>query len=121
MGGANIEIDADTDVMNLRTDIAVDDMDFDMPFLALGIRDFRLTGNTYDPVRNKNIPDLFAKVDLDIYKRANSLGVDSLAIDLNSFNADITMGGVLVGGTSIGTVFVDDLAITNTQLLVYGH
>lgn len=121
MGGANIEIDADTDVMNLRTDIAIDDMDFDMPFLALGIRDFRLTGNTYDPVRNKNIPDLFAKVDLDIYKRANSLGVDSLAIDLNSFNADITMGGVLIGGTSIGTVFVDDLAITNTQLLVYGH
>jgi hypothetical protein len=121
MGGANIEIDADTDVMNLRTDIAVDDMDFDMPFLALGIRDFRLTGNTYDPVRNKNIPDLFAKVDLDIYKRANSLGVDSLAIDLNSFNADITMGGVLVGGTSIGSVFMDDLAITNTQLLVYGH
>jgi len=121
MGGANIEIDADTDVMNLRADIAVDDMDFDMPFVAFGIRDFRMTGNTYDPVRNKNIPDLFVKVDLDIYKRANSQGTDSLAIDLNSFNADMTMGGVQIGGTSIGSVFLDDLAVTNTRMLVYGH
>lgn len=121
MGGANVEIDADTDVMNVRADIAVDDMDFDMPFLAFGIRDFRLTGNTYDPVRNKNIPDLFAKVDLDIYKRPNSQGADSLAIDLNTFNADLTMGGVLVGGTSIGSVFMDDLAISNTRMLIYGH
>lgn len=121
MGGANIEIDADTDVMNLRADIAIDNMEFDAPFLAVGIRDLRLTGDTYDPVRNKNIPDLFAKVDLDIYKGSNSLGVDSLAVDMDSFRADMTIGGVLVGGTSIGSIFMDDLAITNTQMVIYGH
>ncbi len=121
MGGANIEIDADTDVMNLRADIAIDNLEFDAPFLAVGIRDLRLTGDTYDPVRNKNIPDLFAKVDLDIYKGSNSLGVDSLAVDMDSFRADMTIGGVLVGGTSIGSIFMDDLAITNTQMVIYGH
>lgn len=121
LGGANIEIDAATDVMNLRADIAIDDLDFDAPFVAFGIRDLRLTGDTYDPVRNKNIPDLFAKVDLDIYKRDNSLGVGSLAIDLNEFRADVTIGSMLVGGVSIGSMFVDDLAVTNTAMVVYGH
>ncbi|KPP97679.1 DUF6160 family protein [Marinobacter sp. HL-58] len=121
MGGANIEIDTATDNLNFRADIAIDDMDFDMPFIALGIEDLSLTGADYDPVRNKNIPDLFAKVDLDIYKRQNSQGVDSLAIDMDEFRADITMGGVIVGGTSIGRVFMDDLAVTNTRMLVYGH
>lgn len=121
MGGANVEIDTATDVMNFRADIAIDDMDFDVPFLALGLRDVRLTGDTYDPVRNKNIPDLFAKVDLDIYKRANHAGTDSLAVDMQSFTADMTIGGVLVGGTSIGSMAMDDLAITNTRMLIYGH
>ncbi|ONF43957.1 hypothetical protein BTO32_06570 [Marinobacter lutaoensis] len=120
IGSGTLRVDTATDTLNFRTDIAIDDMDFDVPFLALGIRDFQLTGADYDlqapqPLR------LFAGVDMDIYKARNAQNVDSLAIDLHTFEADIRIGGILVGGTSIGSVALDNLAITDTSMLIYGH
>lgn len=120
IGSGTVRIDTATDKLNFKADIAIDDMDFDVPFLALGIRDFQLTGADYDlqapqPLR------LFAYVDLDIYKAPNSQNVESLAIDLKTFEADVRIGGVVVGGTSIGSVALDNLAITDTSMLIYGH
>ncbi|MCK7548218.1 DUF6160 family protein [Marinobacter koreensis] len=120
IGSGTIRIDTATDKMNIKTDFAIDDMDFDVPFLGIGIRDFQLTGPDYDlqapqPLR------LFANVDMDIYQGPNQAGVDSLAVDLNNFEADIRIGGVLIGGTSIGSVAIDNLAITDTKLRIYGH
>lgn len=120
VGSGTIRIDTATDTLNFKTDIAIDDMDFDIPFLALGIRDFQLTGADYDRQAPQPLR-LFAHVDLDIYKAPNSQGVESLAIDLQTFEADIRIGGVIVGGTSIGSVALDNLAITDTSLRVYGH
>ena len=40
---------------------------------------------------------------------------------MDSFRADLSIGGVLIGGTSIGSVMLDDLAITNTSMRIYGH
>ncbi|WP_417567780.1 DUF6160 family protein [Marinobacter sp.] len=120
IGSGTIRIDTATDKLNFKTDIAIDDMDFDVPFLALGIQDFQLTGADYDLSAPQPL-DLFARVEMDIYKAPNNAGVDSLAVDLQSFNADIRIGGVLVGGTSIGSVAMDNLAITNTSMLIYGH
>lgn len=120
IGSGTIRVDTATDTLRLLTDIAIDDMDFDIPFLAMGIRDLRLTGADYDlqapqPLR------LFATVDLDIFKGANAAGTEVLAIEIDSFRADLSIGGVLIGGTSIGSVMLDDLAITNTSMRIYGH
>ncbi|RMJ02038.1 hypothetical protein DOQ08_02829 [Marinobacter litoralis] len=120
LGSGTIRIDTATDKLNFKADFAIDDMDFDVPFLALGIRDLELTGPDYDlqapqPLR------VFVPVELDIYKAANSQGVQSLAVDLQTFEADMRIGSVIVGGTSIGSVALDNLAITNTSMLIYGH
>ena len=120
IGSGTIRVDTATDVMNFRTDIAIDDMDFDAPFLALGVRDLRLTGADYDPVAPQPLY-LFATVELDIYKAPNAAGVDSLAVDLAEFRSDVTIGSVLVGGVSIGSVAMDNLAISNTAMRIYGH
>ncbi|KEF32618.1 hypothetical protein D777_01252 [Marinobacter nitratireducens] len=120
IGSGTIRVDTATDKLNFQTDIAIDDMDFDVPFLALGIEDFQLTGANYDLQAPQPL-DLFANVDMDIYKAPNNAGVDSLAIDLNTFEADIRVGGVIVGGTSIGSIAMDNLAITNTAMRIYGH
>lgn len=120
IGSGTIRIDTATDKLNFKSAFAIDDMDFDVPFLAIGIRDFQLTGANYDLSAPQPL-DLFANVEMDIYKAPNNAGVDSLAVDLQSFNADIRIGGVLVGGTSIGSVAMDNLAITNTSMLIYGH
>ena len=66
----------------------------------------------------------FAKVNLDVYK-GNGLGqstaTDVLRVDVNDVVMDVNVGGVLIGGTSIGTVALDNLHIQNTRLAVYGH
>ncbi|WP_303292022.1 DUF6160 family protein [Marinobacter sp. SS5-14b] len=120
IGSGTIRVDTATDKLRFQTDIAIDDLDFDAPFLAVGIRDLQLTGADYDldapqPLR------VFANVDLSIYKGANAAGADALAIDLAAFEADVRIGGVLIGGTSIGSVALDNLAITNTTMRIYGH
>ena len=119
-GALKLQVDTSTDTLNIETRFAIDDMSMDIPFLAMGIRDMRITGADYDP-SNPNLVRLFALADLDIYKAPNAAGVDSLAVDINTFSADITIGSVLVGGTSIGSIFVDDLVISNTSMRIYGH
>ena len=46
---------------------------------------------------------------------------DSLAIDLQQFDADMKIGQVLVGGTSIGSLTLDNLSVQNTRMRIYGH
>ncbi|MEQ5833465.1 DUF6160 family protein [Marinobacter sp. NFXS9] len=120
IGSATIRVDTATDILNFKTDIAIDDMDFDAPFLALGVRDLRLTGDEYDPVAPQPL-DLFADVEMDVYHGTRADGQSALAIDLQEFRSDVTIGGVLVGGTSIGSIALDNLSINNTSLRVYGH
>jgi len=117
---AQATVDTDTDTLNLTTRFAIDELELDVPFMAVGIRDMRITGAGYDP-DNPSLLPLFTLVDMDIYKDANAAGTDSLAIDINTFEADMSIGQVLVGGTSIGSVGLDDLAIRNTSMRVYGH
>ena len=117
---AQATVDTDTDTLNLTTRFAIDELELDVPFMAVGIRDMRITGAGYDP-DNPSLLPLFTLVDMDIYKDANAAGTDCLAIDINTFEADMSIGQVLVGGTSIGSVGLDDLAIRNTSMRVYGH
>ena len=58
---------------------------------------------------------------MDIYNGTRANGGSALAIDLNTFEADMTIGQVLVGGTSIGSVALDNLSVQNTAMRIYGH
>ena len=121
IGRGSIHIDTASDVMRLRTGFAIETMEFDVPFLALGVRGMQITGADYDLTFPSPL-DLFAEVDLYIYEGARlSSNVSSLAIDMPSFRADIGIDELLVGQQSVGSVFVDDLAIMNTRMRVYGH
>jgi len=46
---------------------------------------------------------------------------DVLAIDLQTFEADVGIREVIIGQQSIGSVFLDNLAVTNTSMRIYGH
>ncbi len=115
-----IRVDTATDEMNVQTLFAIDDLDVDIDFLALGIRDMRVTGADFDP-NNPIITKLGAKVDMDIYHGTRGNGDSALAIDLKTFEADMSIGQVLVGGTSIGSVALDNLSVQNTAMRIYGH
>ena len=63
MGRGSIHIDTGSDVMRFRTAFAIETMEFDVPFLALGIRGMQITGADYD-LTFPNPLDVFAEVDL---------------------------------------------------------
>ncbi|MDV2077927.1 DUF6160 family protein [Marinobacter xestospongiae] len=122
-GSMRIVIDNQTEKMNVNTRFAVDKLEADVPFLAMGIRDMQITGADYGtaPGESENVVRLFALADFDIYKAPNAAGVDSLALDINSFDADMHIGALELGGTSIGAVHLDDLSVHNTSMRIYGH
>lgn len=140
--------------LNIDTAFTVNNMQFDVPFLAVGIRGMSITGaganfdydgdgNTFadgnetdgevisadltvtDPTSTEGKIALgFANVNLDVYK-GNGLGAsaatDVLRVDVNNVVMDVNMDSVLIGGTSIGSVALDNLHVQNTRLAVYGH
>jgi len=121
IGRGSIEIDTATDVLNFRGAFAIEVMDFDVPFLALGVRGLQVTGADYD-LRRPSPLDLFAEVELDVYEGSRFSGTASaLAIDMAEFRADVGIREVVVGQQTIGSVFLDDLAVTNTAMRIYGH
>ncbi|WP_166268361.1 DUF6160 family protein [Marinobacter caseinilyticus] len=133
--------------LNIAAAFTVQDMDFDVPFLAVGIRDMSITGagtnfdyngdgvvdaadvdldgsGTVGDTTAERINVGFASVNMDIYKGAGlgaSTATDVLRIDVNDIVMDVNVGDVLVGGSTIGSISMDNLHISNTKLAVYGH
>lgn len=118
--GANILVDTESDVLAIGAGLAVSQMEFDADFISLGIRGLRITGANYNPA-DPNADDLYADVGLLVYRGQRADGGEALAIDMPRFDADVEIAGVLLGGTSIGGVLLDNLSITNTAIRVYGR
>ncbi|MCG7199526.1 DUF6160 family protein [Marinobacter pelagius] len=134
--------------LNIDTAFTVNNMNFDVPFLAVGIQGMSITGagdnfdyngdgtveapetelglDLTDPAQQKQlkIATGFANVNMDVYK-GNGLGAstatDVLRVDVNNVVMDMNIAGVAIGGTSIGSVALDNLHVQNTRLAVYGH
>ncbi len=122
MGAASFIVDTQDDSLNVVASVAIDDMDFDSDFLSLGVRDVQVTGNTFNPVAPQQLRAFF-DVDFKMYSttNVNSAGGEALAIDINPLEMDVRIGSIELGGQSIGSVFIDNLAITNTHMEIYGH
>ncbi|MFL1465571.1 DUF6160 family protein [Marinobacter sp. HN1S83] len=142
----DLRVDTETDHLNVVAAFDVQDMDFDVDFLGIGVRDMVITGAganfDYDgdgsvmsadadgefglDATSKEAQVLagFANVNLDVYKGAG-LGASTetgvLRIDVNNVYMDMSIGAVEIGGTSIGSFAIDNLAVTDTKLAVYGH
>jgi len=123
-----ITVDTATDRLNLNTQVGISDLDVDIDFLGLGIRDLKMTGADYMGTKldgtaaAPSVLTLGATIDMDVYKAARLGGSgDALAIDLNTFAADMSIGEVLVGGANIGSVMLDNLVVQDTTMRIYGH
>ena len=123
-----ITVDTATDRLNLNTQVGISDLDVDIDFLGLGIRDLKMTGADYMGTKldgtaaAPGVLTLGATIDMDVYKATRLGGSgDALAIDLNTFAADMSIGEVLVGGANIGSVMLDNLVVQDTTMRIYGH
>src|SRR5690554_2572190 len=130
---AQLDIRVDTATDHLPLDVAfnVVDMDFDVEFLGVGIRDLAIYGGQFfEQGPGGGLPALFAVADVEVYK-GDGLGdspqEDVLRIDVNDITMDMSIGAIEIGtladgsAASIGSIAMDNLTISNTTLAVYGH
>ena len=112
IGSVDVVIDEDTSVMNVDATFNATG-DFDVPFLNVSVDGFQMGNMRIAGVTSGDVG--YAHANADIYKSAKGL-----KIDVNDFSADIDMAAINIGGTSIGGLFITDLAVT-ASLDVYGH
>lgn len=118
-----MQVNTEFDQLLVNVGFNITQMDMDIDFLGVNIRDMAVMGSTFiESEGNVTQPsDLFAVANLTIEKGVNSLGNDALQISLPNFTADVVVGAVEIGGSSIGSFTMDNLAITDTVMKVYGH
>lgn len=123
LGALDIRVDTATDTLNLDVAFNVMQMDFDVEFLGIGIRDMAIMGGQFfegDP----GAAGLFAVANVDVYKGdglGDSTMTDVLRIDINDITMDMRIGAIEIGGASIGSIAMDNLTISDTRLAVYGR
>ena len=184
----DIQVDTATDQLWLDVAFDIDDMDFDVDFLGIGVRDMVITGagtnfdydgdgltaemeaglasgavteaevaaglvasgafegeadpeaaalayvqanddgeghdlDTADGIIGFGKLTQYAQASLDVYKGdglGSSTMKDVLRIDVDNVYMDVSIGETIIGGTNIGTIAIDNLAVTDTKLAVYG-
>ncbi|ROQ42832.1 hypothetical protein EDB94_3047 [Marinobacter sp. 3-2] len=127
LGLLNIRVDTATDNLIMNVGFNVSDMDMDVDFLGVNVRDLSVYGaQFYEQVELNGQPTdaagLFASAQITVGKGTSvATGGDALEISVPQFVADIGVGAVEIGGQSIGSFRMDNLAVTNTTMRVYGH
>ncbi|MCR9188629.1 MAG: DUF6160 family protein [Alteromonadaceae bacterium] len=139
LGQLNIRVETATDNLIMNVGFNVTDMDMDIDFLGVNVRDLTVFGATafesmaagFDPndpttwtnaVGGDAAAALFAGAQITVGKGVSgNTGGDALEITIPQFVADIGVGAVEIGGESIGSFRMDNLAVTNTSMKVYGH
>ncbi|MBU2955666.1 DUF6160 family protein [Marinobacter sp. F3R08] len=127
LGLLNIRVDTATDNLIMNVGFNVTDMDMDVDFLGVNVRDLTVYGaQFFEQVEASGQPTdaagLFASAQITVGKGTSvATGGDALEITIPQFVADIGVGAVEIGGESIGSFRMDNLAVTNTTMRVYGH
>ncbi len=126
LGLLNIRVDTATDNLIMNVGFNVTDMDMNVDFLGVNVRDLTIFGAQYyeetDAGNPPSAAGLFAQAQVTVGKGTSAAtGGDALEITVPQFVADIGVGAVNIGGESIGSFRMDNLAITNTTMKVYGH
>ncbi len=123
----NLRVDTATDNLIMNVGFNVTDMDMDMDFLGVNVRDMTVMGaGFFEAVDDGRPPltaaELFAFAQVTVGKGTSAAtNGDALEITVPQFVADIGVGAVEIGGESIGSFRMDNLSVTNTSMKIYGH
>jgi len=121
---ADLRVDTATDTLVAELGFTIENLDFDMPYLSVGVRGLTVTSDGsagITPTEFASQGAVYAKLTLGGVDR-NSDGInDVLNITVAPLEADINIAAIEIGGTSIGSLAINDLVLSNTVLNVYGH
>ncbi len=131
----DIRVDTATDNLLVNTAFNITDMEMTLDFLGVSIEDMSITGADtfgadYETARDGNPdpapspyagPFAAASVTVAAVSGVNSNNGEGLSVTIDEFIADVSIGATNIGGASIGTIAMDNLAVTNTKMVVYGR
>jgi len=104
------------DVLMMGAAFDVTNMQFDVPLMAVGVRQMSITGAGGGPA----LAQMAIYAGGSLMTSAPTTG-NVLRMDVQVSPMDVTMGDIQVGGASIGSVAMNGLTIQNTHLAIYGH
>ena len=143
----DVDNQAGTGTLNIDAAFTVEDMNFDVEFLGIGVRGMtvRSSESGGETLGAQGLAAIFAEdptaptaaeakkiglaqagyaiIGLDIYKGGGlgaSTATDVLRVDVDDVLMDINVAETVIGGANIGTIGIDNLHISNTKLAVYG-
>ena len=120
LAALSLTVDTTTDSLNAVVAFSITDLDMDVDFLAVGIRNLTVHGAGFSG--GASAANMFAVANVTMSKDARLHGTgDALKVVVGTFAADVAIGDVLIGGTSIGSVAINNLVISDTTMRVYGH
>jgi len=131
----NITNNGSNGEINAKVSFAIDDLDMDIPLMGVGIEDMYIAGEgfhedlefgAFDIANSGAIVRMNIKTE-DLTSPSGTV-TDALAISLygnggagDALVMDIGIGAVNIGGTSIGSFKIDDLALHDHKMWIYGH
>ncbi|MCH8499061.1 MAG: DUF6160 family protein [Marinobacter sp.] len=127
LGQLNIRVDTATDTLITNVGFNVTQMDMDIDFLGVNVRGMRVMGaNFFEEVAASGQPTtaagLFAFATITMGKATSvATGNEALGISIPNFAADIAIDAIEIGGASIGSIQMDNLVVSNTNMVIYGH
>jgi hypothetical protein len=134
----DIRVDVATNDLIVDVGFSVENLNVDVPFLAVGVRGLTVHGANYTnaatpganmayagpgvgPVGLERFAFARVVMGTDTASAPGAPAGDVLRIDIPIFAADVNISQLLVGGVNIGSVKFDNLVISNTSMKVYGH
>lgn len=130
-----IKNDGDHGEINAKLSFAIDDLDVDIPLMGVGIEDMYIAGSGFHEDQELGFFDIansgvVARLNIKAEDHTTASGTitDALAVRMygnggsgDPLTMDMGIGAVKIGGTSIGSIKINDLALHDQTMIIYGH
>lgn len=134
LAGNDGSTDASTGSLQIDTQFAIGDLDVTFDVAAVSLENFQMAGDgslegfqagSLDgqsaAISSPAVASMTIGAGEALGQSAQPNGGDVLRINVDSFQADMWMPTVNVGGASIGSVAIDNLQVQPTNIAVYGR
>jgi hypothetical protein len=132
LGALNIKVDNTTSTLVATVAFSINDMSMDVPFLGMGISGLTLHGAGYNAALAASTggavspadPTYFAQATVSMNTAAGAAAgapANALHVAVGNFAADMNIASISLGGKDIGSLAINNLQVSNTDMIIYGH
>jgi hypothetical protein len=132
LGALNITVNNSTSTLVATVAFSINDMSMDVPFLGMGISGLTMHGAGYNAALAASTggavspadPTYFAQAQVSMNTAAGAAAgapTNALHVGVANFAADLNIASISLGGKDIGSLAINNLQVSNTDMIIYGH